>query len=59
MSEAGFEEVMELADAIYRDADEFNSMTWHGPHRDALRETAEFIWGKAFAAGYRKGALLE
>jgi hypothetical protein len=51
------DEIMTRAREIYEEAQEFNSMTWHGPYRDEIQEVAAYIWRRAYETGYRQGCV--
>lgn len=49
------EEILDKARMLSDEAYEFNSMTWHGPYQDGIREIVAYVWRKAHEAGYQQG----
>jgi hypothetical protein len=49
------DEILTRAREISDEADEFNSMTWHGPFQDGIRDVVAYVWRKAHDAGYQQG----
>lgn len=49
------DEILARAREISEAADEFNSMTWHGPYEDGLQDVVSYVWRRAHQAGYKQG----